>query len=339
MAATTAVKPAAAAASSSHVDGHDEALPAPRSHLLLLLLSLAPAFLPIPANANIVATASLAVFVGCWRSVKQEAPTESMTRKVRTMMKGKGKRERSFDRSSSAIDFVWDLSLSLFNALPSGLCALSRGEGVVHSRSLYPGGRRERASEEREREREREGAAKLQRAASTNGSQTVFFSLFASPPSHPLPPLGLSLSSSLLPPEPIQFTPGRHEVPFHRLRRPPLPLRRLQVPPGKPGQRRAHALLRFTRDGGPGRVGAAVRRGAVPRCRRGEVLLSRERAQDSLRVGCELYPGGWSREGRARETRRKEGGGETKKKLTTRNSQPSKKLQLYSLLRSRPTSP
>lgn len=94
MAATTAVKPAAAAASSSHVDGHDEALPAPRSHLLLLLLSLAPAFLPIPANANIVATASLAVFVGCWRSVKQEAPTESMTRKVRTMMKGKGKRER-----------------------------------------------------------------------------------------------------------------------------------------------------------------------------------------------------------------------------------------------------
>lgn len=95
MAATTAVKPAAAAASSSHVDGHDEALPAPRSHLLLLLLSLAPAFLPIPANANIVATASLAVFVGCWRSVKQEAPTESMTRKVRTMMKGKGKRERS----------------------------------------------------------------------------------------------------------------------------------------------------------------------------------------------------------------------------------------------------
>ena len=95
MAATAAVKPAAAAASSSHVDGHDEALPAPRSHLLLLLLSLAPAFLPIPANANIVATASLAVFVGCWRSVKQEAPTESMTRKVRTMMKGKGKRERS----------------------------------------------------------------------------------------------------------------------------------------------------------------------------------------------------------------------------------------------------
>lgn len=89
-AATPAVaKPSAAATpvstSSPHLllHGHDEALPAPKSHLLLLFLSLAPAFLPIPANPNIVATASLAVFVGCWRSVKQEAPTESMTRKVR----------------------------------------------------------------------------------------------------------------------------------------------------------------------------------------------------------------------------------------------------------------
>ena len=89
MAATTAKPAAAAASSSSHVHGHDEALPAPKSHLLLLLLSLAPAFLPIPANANIVATASLAVFVGCWRSVKQEAPTESMTRKVRSNEMGK----------------------------------------------------------------------------------------------------------------------------------------------------------------------------------------------------------------------------------------------------------
>ena len=199
MAATTAVKPAAAAASSSHVDGHDEALPAPRSHLLLLLLSLAPAFLPIPANANIVATASLAVFVGCWRSVKQEAPTESMTRKVRTMMKGKGRGERSFDRSSSAIDFVWDLSLSLFNALTSGLCALLRADGVVHSRSLYPGGRRERASEERERE----GAAKLQTEKKSSKHQTVFKRFFslslrlsAFSPSSPPRSLSLVLSPS-----------------------------------------------------------------------------------------------------------------------------------------------
>lgn len=104
MAATTA-KPAAAAAasssSSSHVHGHDEALPAPKSHLLLLLLSLAPAFLPIPANANIVATASLAVFVGCWRSVKQEAPTESMTRKVKRDLRTRwGKREERSIRLS-----------------------------------------------------------------------------------------------------------------------------------------------------------------------------------------------------------------------------------------------
>lgn len=110
MAATTA-KPAAVAAASSHVHGHDEALPAPKSHLLLLLLSLAPAFLPIPANANIVATASLAVFVGCWRSVKQEAPTESMTRKVRETESEKKKQLESdpfdcqdTDRRGSAID-------------------------------------------------------------------------------------------------------------------------------------------------------------------------------------------------------------------------------------------
>ena len=102
MAASAVAKPSAAASSttpsSSHVHGHDEALPAPKSHLLLLFLSLAPAFLPIPANANIVATASLAVFVGCWRSVKQEAPTESMTRKVIDLNEGREKeREKAID--------------------------------------------------------------------------------------------------------------------------------------------------------------------------------------------------------------------------------------------------
>ena len=52
------------------------------AQLLLLVLTLLPLALPVPANANIIATASLCVFVGCWRSIKETPPTESMTRKV-----------------------------------------------------------------------------------------------------------------------------------------------------------------------------------------------------------------------------------------------------------------
>jgi len=62
--------------------GHDEAVPAPRAHALLAALSIAPALFPVPASLNIVATAAAAVYVGCWRSVKKEAPVESMSRKV-----------------------------------------------------------------------------------------------------------------------------------------------------------------------------------------------------------------------------------------------------------------
>ena len=52
------------------------------AQLLLLVLTVLPLAISVPANVNIIATASLCVFVGCWRSVKETAPSESMTKKV-----------------------------------------------------------------------------------------------------------------------------------------------------------------------------------------------------------------------------------------------------------------
>ena len=75
MAGAAAAKKARPAA-----DGHDEALPAPRAHALLAALLVAPLAVPVPSNANIVATALAAVYVGCWRSAKQEAPAESLSK-------------------------------------------------------------------------------------------------------------------------------------------------------------------------------------------------------------------------------------------------------------------
>lgn len=55
------------------------------AQLLLLILTVLPLALNVPANINIVATASLCVFVGCWRSVKDTPPSESMTKRVSTL--------------------------------------------------------------------------------------------------------------------------------------------------------------------------------------------------------------------------------------------------------------
>lgn len=57
------------------------AVPAPVGHLALLLVGLAPLFVTVDANFNIVITAALTVFVGCWRSVKPEPPADAMTKK------------------------------------------------------------------------------------------------------------------------------------------------------------------------------------------------------------------------------------------------------------------
>jgi hypothetical protein len=57
-------------------------VPAPLAHILVTAVTLAPLVVPIPANLNICATAAALVLCGSLRSVKDEAPTESMTRKV-----------------------------------------------------------------------------------------------------------------------------------------------------------------------------------------------------------------------------------------------------------------
>ena len=58
-------------------------LQAPGAHVALVLLALAPLVVYLPVAANIVLTASLTVFVGCWRSIKPEPPAEAMSKKVR----------------------------------------------------------------------------------------------------------------------------------------------------------------------------------------------------------------------------------------------------------------
>ena len=62
-----------------------EKLPCPYSHLLLLLVAVAPAVITVPANFNIILTAAVTVWVGSLRSVKGTPPEESMTRTVRIM--------------------------------------------------------------------------------------------------------------------------------------------------------------------------------------------------------------------------------------------------------------
>jgi len=79
-------------------EGHVHApLKAPLAHAALGLLAVAPLVLPVPTNANIVLTAALTVFVGCWRSVKPEPPPEAMTKKVRAA----GRRQRRQARAAN----------------------------------------------------------------------------------------------------------------------------------------------------------------------------------------------------------------------------------------------
>jgi minor histocompatibility antigen H13 len=53
--------------------------PAAKAHALLLALTLSPLLVHIPYSVSIVLHAALAVYVGCWRSVKTEPPQESMS--------------------------------------------------------------------------------------------------------------------------------------------------------------------------------------------------------------------------------------------------------------------
>ena len=63
-------------------DGQKTSIPSPGAHVLLLAVSLAPLALPVHANALIILTASLTVWVGSCRSIKPEPPSESMSKKV-----------------------------------------------------------------------------------------------------------------------------------------------------------------------------------------------------------------------------------------------------------------
>ena len=61
-------------------------MPLPGAHLLLAAVMLLPLLTNkawvLPTDLNIVITAALCVYVGCWRSVKPTPPDQSMSRKV-----------------------------------------------------------------------------------------------------------------------------------------------------------------------------------------------------------------------------------------------------------------
>lgn len=51
------------------------------SHALVAINAVIPLFVTYPPNINVVVTAAIVVFCGCWRSIKSEPPTESMSKK------------------------------------------------------------------------------------------------------------------------------------------------------------------------------------------------------------------------------------------------------------------
>ena len=62
--------------------GLPASVPAPLAHVALTLVALLPLVVPVPANLNVIVTACLTVFTGCWRSVKPTPPAEAMSKKV-----------------------------------------------------------------------------------------------------------------------------------------------------------------------------------------------------------------------------------------------------------------
>ena len=62
-------------------DEYDAPPPAPRLHAALLVVAVLPLCMDVPVSVAIVATATLAILAGAWRSVKAAPPTETMTQK------------------------------------------------------------------------------------------------------------------------------------------------------------------------------------------------------------------------------------------------------------------
>lgn len=61
-------------------------LPVPWAHFALAALAALPLVYQIPVSLNIVLTAALCVYVGCWRSVKPLPPVDSMTTQVTAIL-------------------------------------------------------------------------------------------------------------------------------------------------------------------------------------------------------------------------------------------------------------
>lgn len=55
--------------------------PAPKAHVLLMVLTFLPLVVYVPYSVSIVLHAAITVYIGSWRSVKEEAPAESMSTK------------------------------------------------------------------------------------------------------------------------------------------------------------------------------------------------------------------------------------------------------------------
>lgn len=55
------------------------AVAAPKAHLLLLAITLAPTVVHVPYTVSIILHAIVTIYVAAWRSVKPEAPVETMT--------------------------------------------------------------------------------------------------------------------------------------------------------------------------------------------------------------------------------------------------------------------
>ena len=76
---------AKASKAEQHQRQDEEALPlaVPWAHAALIAGAVAPLFLPVNTNVNVIATATLTVYIGCHRSVKPDPPEDSMSQSVR----------------------------------------------------------------------------------------------------------------------------------------------------------------------------------------------------------------------------------------------------------------
>ena len=103
--------------------GLPASIPAPLAHVALTLVALLPLVVPVPANLNVIVTACLTVFTGCWRSVKPTPPAEAMSKKVSGAAS-------TWGRSSLAC-------LPCCGTVLEGSVAFKRKEGVAAAGAIF----------------------------------------------------------------------------------------------------------------------------------------------------------------------------------------------------------